>query len=92
MPFCPKCGKKINRLISVEYPTYVEKWEVYITEGGYLDYGECVKKETIDNEIEGYECPECGEMLFHSWEDVEKFLKDDIETHIKAMGLKKGGE
>ena len=89
MPFCPKCGKEIDRLISVEYPTYVEKWEVYVTEGGNLDYGECLEKEIIDNEIDRYECPECGEVLFRSCEYAEKFLKGDLEAQIGAMGALK---
>ena len=93
MPFCPKCGKEIDRLISVEYPTYVEDWEVYINEDGNLDYGECLEKETIDSEIDGYKCPECGATLFYSWGEAEEFLKGDVEAQIKAMKvLKKGGK
>ena len=92
MPFCPYCGKEIDRLISVEYPTYVKKYEVYVAGDGCLDYGKCVYEKLIDNETEGYECPECGEMLFYSFVEAEEFLKGSVEAQIKAMGILKKDE
>jgi len=92
LPFCPKCGKEIDRLISVECPMYVKKYEVYVAEDGLLDYGECVYEKLIENDVEGYECPECGETLFYSWQEAEEFLKGSVEAQIKAMGVLKKDE
>jgi len=76
MPFCPKCGKEIDRL---------NYWQKKIEEA-YFD-GEGYDWWDSDVVIErGYECPECGELLFDNEEDAKKFLDDDVEAHVKAIG------
>jgi len=76
MPFCPNCGKKINRLIYWENAANVAKFDGK----DYYDW------DTVEVYECGYECPECGTQLFDNEEDAERFLKDDLEAHIKAMG------
>jgi len=65
MPKCPKCGKEI------EYLDYTQPAKASVKPaGGYLEY--CWWDEYV---AEGeYECPECGEVLFDSEEEAERFF------------------
>jgi len=76
MPFCPHCGKRIDHLVY---------WECSVNEANFYGdtYGDF---ETVDVSECGYDCPECGVTLFSDEEDARKFLKDDVEAQLKAMG------
>ena len=80
MPFCPKCGKKIDYLIYWEKAVNVAKFDKY---GDYWSW------ETVTADEYGYECPECGTQLFGNEEDAKKFLSDDVEAQLKALGKTK---
>ena len=86
MPFCPRCGKRVDFLKNYVYGC-TEEYNLRIAVNGeplyeYLD--------TVEGEHEEYCCPKCGATLFDNREDAVKFLKDDVEVHIKAMGGLRG--
>jgi hypothetical protein len=71
MPKCPKCGGKIDSLLYYAYE--LNKADVVVRNGNLEYHG----WDTIPD-IKGdpdYECPECGEVLFHSEKEAERFLK-----------------
>ena len=77
MPFCPKCGKEID---------YLHYWENALNTAKF-DGEHYHDWDTVETYEYGYECPECGFPLFSNEDDAIKFLKDDVEAHIKAMGM-----
>jgi predicted RNA-binding Zn-ribbon protein involved in translation (DUF1610 family) len=74
-PRCPKCGKEIDYLIYTAKE--LVKADAYLSDRSIVEYHNWdtinVDYDTID-----YECPECGEVLFHDERDVERFLKGEI--------------
>jgi hypothetical protein len=76
-PRCPKCGSEIHHLHYCAYELTGAEFRVFDTNTEYSNW------DTF-GDIKGdpdYDCPECGETLFHSEEEAEKFLrgeKDDI--------------
>lgn len=68
MPKCKKCGVEITALVedlrNLRYVEIVEVGRVLIDTPFAVD-------------VEGYECPECNEVLFDTLEEAEKFLKNE---------------
>lgn len=72
MPKCPKCGKEIDHLVYYAYE--LQRANLWVFEDGESEYS------TWDSlgETKGdpdYECPECGEVLFHNEDEAINFLR-----------------
>jgi uncharacterized C2H2 Zn-finger protein len=75
MPKCPKCGAEINELLYYAYE--LNHAHFYVNEN--TGRAEFHNWDTIPD-TKGdpdFECPECEEVLFHSQEEAEKFLRGE---------------
>jgi hypothetical protein len=70
MPKCPKCGKEIDYLYCYAYK--LEKARFYISSNNRTKYSNW--KGICRGDLV-YDCPKCGELLFASEEEAEKFLR-----------------
>jgi len=73
MPKCPKCGKEIEELLYYAYE---------LNHAHFNRYGEYYNWDTLPD-MKGkpdYECPECGEVLFHSEEKALAFLRGEAKS------------
>ncbi len=75
MPKCPECKKEITHLY--QFSRCTEKCWVALNKEREIE-AEPVEIFYDDNE-EDYECPECCEVLFHIWNDAERFLQGKEE-------------
>ena len=72
-PRCPKCGAEIDHLRYYAYE--LQRADFWICHG----YAEYDNWDTV-GDIKGkpdYECPNCGEPLFHSEDKAEEFLRGE---------------
>jgi len=77
LPICPKCGETIDHLIAVKEVFTREECKVYAgEEEGILDFRETLSREYLDDEVVGFRCPVCKELLFKSWDEAWKFLRE----------------
>ena len=74
MPKCPKCKKEIECLDN--YQSGENHYRVWLN-GEDTDYD--LKEFQEDNQVNDYECPECGEVLFTDEDKAVKFLKNKDE-------------
>jgi len=70
MAICPKCNKKIDRLVSIQ--SGYGLWEVKIDKDREIEYKWI--EFTPNDSINGFDCPECGKTLFTESEEARKFL------------------
>jgi predicted RNA-binding Zn-ribbon protein involved in translation (DUF1610 family) len=71
---CPKCGKEIDYLYYYAYE--LQKATFYISSNNHAEYSNWDSIPDIKGDPE-YVCPECGEVLFTSEEEAEKFLGNE---------------
>lgn len=80
MPKCPKCREKIGYLNAEYRSTFIEHYALQGDQAIFEDAGD----EPGEYELEGFKCPECGEMLFDSESEAEAFLKGEMEVENDA--------
>lgn len=71
-PRCPKCGEEIDHLHYYAYE---------LNKADFWKTREYSNWDTL-GDIKGdpdYDCPECGETLFHDQKDAEKFLRGEAD-------------
>lgn len=79
---CPKCGSEIDYLNYYAYE--LTKACVSIDENyDQLDYYSWDSLGVTKGEID-YECPECGEVLFHTEKEAEQFLRQKQTATVKG--------
>jgi predicted RNA-binding Zn-ribbon protein involved in translation (DUF1610 family) len=78
VPKCPKCGKEIDHLHYYAYELQKADFYVFDENTEYSGWDSlCDVKGEPD-----YECPECGETLFHNEEEAKDFLKQNQQPII----------
>jgi len=71
-PKCPKCGAEIDHLHYYAYELQRADFWVFDSNTEYDNW------ESLAGDTKGepdYDCPICGETLFHSEDEAEKFLR-----------------
>ena len=75
MPICPKCHKEINGLRNIVSGNF--RYDMWVDGSDKIRYDEV--DFMSDDNVNEWWCPECGEVLFISENEAEKFLKEKDE-------------
>jgi predicted RNA-binding Zn-ribbon protein involved in translation (DUF1610 family) len=76
MPKCPECGREIDELINCRRE--VSEYRFWLEEKEDEGWGaQWERVDARDDEDEGYECPECGALLFKTYKEAVAFLKGE---------------
>jgi len=67
---CPKCHKRIYKLVA-----YVKTYDVFENTQGKLRYKKLESWDSGNESIYEYKCPECGEVIATSQEEVEELFR-----------------